>query len=149
MRKPLDSTAAMRLMNTLAEAESKSVQEPIEGVFIIRLPISERVRHFYKPTEITKTIQSAAEQAIARLEKRRIPACRMLRWEGATSEQKRAAARSMLGARGGKATAAKQREQGFPNLQKAQEAGRRWRAEQAARKIEALQSEIAGLKMPT
>jgi hypothetical protein len=75
--------------------------------------------------KVESVIREAAIDAVARLASVETSPGRILAHKNAPAELRSPAARSMLAMRGGKATAAKMRLLGYPNLVKAREAQKR------------------------
>jgi hypothetical protein len=104
-----------------------------EVPFTIWLPIGGRLAFWFSRAEISAAIEAAATKALERLKRQPIPPGRLLASPGVPAKVRSGAARSMLSIRGGKATAAKMRALGFPNLVKAREARGRKAESRASR----------------
>jgi hypothetical protein len=89
--------------------------------FIVNLP-EDIVPKWLGLQKVETVIREAAIDAVARLASVEISPGRILAHKNAPAELRSQAARSILAMRGGKATAAKMRESGYPNLVKAREA---------------------------
>jgi hypothetical protein len=106
--------------------------EDAEGAtFVLWLPLGDRLAYSFSRAEIEAAVQAGAVKALEQLKRQPIPPGRLLASPGVPAEVRSRAARSMLAMRGGKATAAKMRMLGFPNLVKAREALRRTTAQQS------------------
>jgi hypothetical protein len=92
--------------------------------FIVHLPLGD-LPPWIQLEEIEVAIQEGATERLARLERRLVTPGQMLARKGVPAELRSQAARSMLAMRGGRATAAKMRALGYPNLVKAREALKR------------------------
>jgi len=112
---PLLNRAARKLLKQLEESEG-------EVPFTLWLPIGDRLSFCFSRAEINAAIQAAATKAVARLARQPISPGRLLASQDVPAKLRSQAARSMLAMRGGRATAAKMRALGFPNLIKAREA---------------------------
>jgi hypothetical protein len=92
--------------------------------FVINLP-EDIIPMWFGMEKIHTVIREAAVDAVNRLARGQIkPGC-LLGHNNVPAELRSQAARSMLAMRGGKATAAKMRKLGYPNLVKAREALKR------------------------
>jgi hypothetical protein len=112
------SRADRKLLRQLEESEG-------DVPFTLWLPLGERLSYCFSRSEITAAIEAAAIKALERLACQPIPPGRLLSSPSVPASVRSRAARSMLSLRGGKATAAKMRPLGFPNLVKARETLRR------------------------
>lgn len=92
--------------------------------FVFNLPI-EFLPPWWREKEIEAELEKAARQKLLSLWRRKPTASQLLACRGAPDEVRSAAGRALFAVRGGKATAAKMREKGFPNLVKAREALKR------------------------
>jgi hypothetical protein len=100
--------------------------------FIVELPI-ESLPPWLRLEEIEAAINESALETLARLARRPVTPGEMLARKNVPPELRSQAARSMLAMRGGRATAAKMRAVGFPNLVNAREALRLRVAERRAK----------------
>ena len=92
--------------------------------FVVSLP-EDVVPTWFGLEEIEAVIRDAAIDAVARIARGQVNPGQLLARKDVPAELRSQAARSMLAMRGGKATAAKMRPLGYPNLVKAREALRR------------------------
>jgi hypothetical protein len=119
-------------------ASPQAVEEVNQGTFVIRLVISKHTRHHYGPAELRDVIQATARRAITELESRPKSSAHMLKCPFATKEEKRHAALSLRGRK----AAAHFKAAGYPGMAKARKAMERWRVEQFAKKVAAMQGEL-------
>lgn len=89
--------------------------------FVVPIPAA-NIPPWVRPEELKATVYEAVTEAVTRLAQRRVTPGQLLARKNVPAELRSQAARSMLAMRGGKATAAKMRPLGFPNLVKAREA---------------------------
>jgi hypothetical protein len=93
--------------------------------FVVMMPMGS-LPPWFRLREIESVIEDAAVKAVDRLWCRQgVRPGQLLARKNVPAELRSQAARSMLAMRGGRATAAKMRAVGFPNLVKAREALRR------------------------
>ena len=99
--------------------------------FVVNIP---RVSFppWLREEEIELAVRQAVTDAVMRLGQRLVTPGQLLARKNVSAELRSQAARSMLAMRGGKATAAKMRDLGYPNLVKAREALKRKRPRGAA-----------------
>src|SRR5215813_8449276 len=91
---------------------------------VISIPAA-KILPWIKPEELDAAIYQAVTDAVTRLADREVTPGQLLARKNVPPELRSQAARSMLAMRGGRATAAKMRSLGFPNLVKAREALKR------------------------
>ena len=92
--------------------------------FVVSLP-EDVVPTWFGLEKIEAVIRDAALDAVARIARGQVNPGQLLARKDVPAELRSQAARSMLAMRGGRATAAKMRPLGYPNLVKAREALRR------------------------
>jgi hypothetical protein len=109
-------TAAMRSMYAKEKGGKASELIP----FVINIP-EDLLPTWIRSEEIYDAVCEAAFDAVGRLGRSLTPA-QVLGRKNVPAELRSRAARSMLAMRGGRATAAKMREHGYPNLVKARKA---------------------------
>jgi hypothetical protein len=113
---PLDR-AVRRLLRQAEESEG--------AFFTLWLPLGDRLAFWFSRAEINAAVEAGATKALERFARQPIPPGRLLSSPGVPVKVRSRAAHSMLAMRGGKATAAKMRVLGYPNLVKAREARKR------------------------
>jgi hypothetical protein len=91
---------------------------------VLNVPI-DYLPPWWRERDIEAALQKAAWQKLLTLWNREPTAGQLLARRGVPDEVRSAAGRALLAARGGKATAAKMRALGYPNLVKAREALKR------------------------
>lgn len=97
--------------------------------FVVNIPAAD-IPPWIRSDELEAAVYEAVTDAVTRFAQRLVTPGQLLARRNVPAELRSQAARSMLAMRGGKATAAKMRALGFPNLKKAREA----RSSKAARR---------------
>lgn len=100
--------------------------------FCINIPAAD-VPPWVRPEELEATVREALVNAVTRLAGRMVTPGQLLARKNVPAELRSQAAHSMLAMRGGRATAAKMRVLGYPNLLKAREALQRKAAERRSK----------------
>jgi hypothetical protein len=108
---------AYRSLEATTEGDPKGWRPEIIP-FVVNLP-AEDVPPWVRPEEFEAAVYEAVTKAVTRLAARSVTPGQLLARKNVPAELRSKAARAMLAMRGGRATAAKMRPLGYPNLVKA------------------------------